>query len=68
MWNGTKGAFRMSDGKLEEISILNIEMEKDNVQNRKLKEVRCMVLPLDLCKGQAMVLVLLVFLIVLQQF
>ena len=50
-WNGTKGAFRMSDGKLEGISVLNIKME-DNVQNRKLKEVRFLELPLDLCWGR----------------
>jgi len=42
----------MSDGKLEGISILNIELEKDNVQNRNLKEVRFSGLPLDMCRGR----------------
>jgi hypothetical protein len=41
----------MSDGKLEGISILNIEME-DNMQNRNLKEVRCSEQPLDMCRSK----------------
>jgi len=50
--NGTKGAFRMSDSKGEGISILNIEMENDNLQNINLKEVRCSELSLNMFRGR----------------